>query len=490
MVASGSVWLQTATGILIVAFLAIGLYGFRETNTAADYDVADRSAPALLVAGTVIASFLSASTFVGATGAGYSLGFGFILAVITTVTLGLLVLAVGFAGPIRALAEVTLPDFIGQRYDSTALQGAAGLIVFFIVTIYAGGALIGLTEILSQLLGVGYETALFVVTGIIIVYTVLGGMTSVVHTDGLQLIIMFVGAVLILPAAASTVGWQTGVNTISGMGWFTWNGPQDAVTSSMIVDQLVIWTFGTTALPFLFNRPFVAKSKKDAVKGIALGGVAFMFIGFAISLAVGFVHVTGVALETPDQAYPYMAMNMVPAVIGITALMGIMAAGISSSDTQLMTASLAVYRDLYQKALGRELSDRQSILFARALVATLGLLIFALAYVRPAQIFFIVAFAVGWSATTFFPAIAGGIYWDGGTRLGAAASIAVGFALLPIFQVAQIAFPFIISKTLVALVASAVVYVGVSLLDDSPSEAALAAYEELKGGRLIFRDVY
>lgn len=488
MVAEGSPILQIGFGLIVVIFVALGVYGYRKVDDSASYDVADRAMSKWWVTGTMTASYLSASTFLGFTGAVYALGYGFI-AIGLMAGAGMLVLAIFFAGPIRSLGEVTLPDYLGRRYDSKTLQGLVGGMAFFIVAVYAGGALIGLANVTGSLLSIDYTAALILVTIIIVGYTLLGGMTSVVHTDGIQLIIMFVGAILILPFAASSAGgFSSGISQLQAENWFTWHGG-GALTFPVLLDFAVIWLLGGTALPFTFSRANVAKTPSDAVKGISWAAVTYFLIAISITLAVGMA-ATQVSLENPDQAYTHVALQMVPTAIGVTALLGILMAGISSADTQMLTAAQHLYRDFYHKALGRNLSEEGALKLSRLTVLVLGVLIFAVAYIQPGQLFAVVSFAVGWSVTSFFIPIAGGTYWHRGTENGAIASSVVGFLLLPILQFTGTTVPILLSNTLAVLVVAFVVYVGVSLAESStPTDRAMEVYQQCKQGRLYLKDV-
>lgn len=489
MIEEGSSVLLLGFGLIVLIFIALGIYGYREVDDSDSYDVADRSMSKWWVTGTMTASYLSASTFLGFTGSVYNFGYGFI-AIALMAGAGMLILGIFFAGPIRSLGEVTLPDYLGQRYDSTTFQGIVGFMAFFIVAVYAGGALIGLALVTGSLLGINYLSALIIVTVIIVGYTLLGGMTSVVHTDGIQLIIMFVGAILILPFAANTAGgFSSSVTQLQADNWFTWHGG-GVLTFPILLDFAVIWLLGGTALPFTFNRANVARSPSEAVKGISWAAVTYYLISISIALAVGMA-ATQVTLENTDQAYTYVALQMVPTSIGVIALLGILMAGISSADTQMLTAAQHIYHDFYQKALGNTLSDEATLRVSRLTVFVLGILIFVVAYIQPGQLFAVVSFAVGWSVTSFFIPIAGGTYWDKGTANGAITSSIVGFLLLPFLQLTGISVPMIPSSTLVTLLVAFITYVGVSLVDSStPSSRAMEVYRQCKQGRLYLRDLY
>src|SRR5699024_7144555 len=158
---------------------------------------------------TMVATYGSASSFLGGPGAAYSIGFGWVLLAMTQVATGyfiLLVLGKKFAIVTRRYNAVTLIDFLKERYQSTTvvLLSAFSIIIFLFSAMAAqwvGGA-----YLIQSLTGLNYITALFIFTLSVLIYVTIGGFRAIVITDTVQGIVMFIGTILLLIAVIISGG--------------------------------------------------------------------------------------------------------------------------------------------------------------------------------------------------------------------------------------------------------------------------------------------
>src|SRR5690625_2305348 len=189
---------------LIVIFF-IGIWSNRKMASSSsflsDYFLGSRELGGLVLAMTMVATYGSASSFLGGPGAAYSIGLGWVLLAMTQIATGyfvLLILGKKFAIVTRRFRAVTLIDFLKERYKSTpvVLLSALSIIIFLFAAMAAqwvGGA-----YLIQSLTGITYTSALFIFTVSVLVYVVIGGFRAVAITDTVQGIVMLFGTLILL----------------------------------------------------------------------------------------------------------------------------------------------------------------------------------------------------------------------------------------------------------------------------------------------------
>lgn len=195
---------------LLVVFL-VGIWSNRKMGATvqtsdtqsflSDYFLGSRELGGLVLAMTMVATYGSASSFLGGPGAAYSIGLGWVLLAMTQVATGyfvLLILGKKFAIVTRRFRAVTLIDFLKERYQSSpvVLLSAFSIIIFLFSAMAAqwvGGA-----YLIQTLTGISYTTALFIFTVSVLVYVVIGGFRAVAITDTIQGIVMLFGTLILL----------------------------------------------------------------------------------------------------------------------------------------------------------------------------------------------------------------------------------------------------------------------------------------------------
>lgn len=185
--------------IYLVLVLGVGFWASRHRaagNFVQEYFIGNRSMGGLVLAMTLVATYTSASSFIGGPGAAYKIGLGWVLLAmiqLPTVWLTLGVLGKKFAIIARRVNAVTINDMLWARYQSRAvvILGSVTIILAFIATMvvqFIGGA-----RLLETATGLSYQQGLFLFAGCVLLYTIVGGFRAVVMTDALQGIIMLIG---------------------------------------------------------------------------------------------------------------------------------------------------------------------------------------------------------------------------------------------------------------------------------------------------------
>jgi SSS family solute:Na+ symporter len=190
----------TLVYLIITAFL--GYLGFRHTKDTTDFLLAGRKTHPVVMAVSYGSTFISTSAIVGFGGAAAVFGMGVLWLTFLNILVGIFIAFVIFGKRTRKMGHNldahTFPELIGKRFDSRFLQGAAGIMVFVAMPLYAGSVIIGGAQFISQTLQISYETALFFFVAIVAVYVIMGGLKGVLYTDAFQGSIMFVGMTILL----------------------------------------------------------------------------------------------------------------------------------------------------------------------------------------------------------------------------------------------------------------------------------------------------
>src|SRR5262245_60633355 len=218
-------------GILasLAVYLLVGTYAGRKVRHLEDYFVAGRQAPTLLIVGTLVASLLSTTAFLGEVGMAYS-GYGPLVMILVAVNVfGYIAGALFFGRHLRRSRALTVAEFFGQRFASRRIQSAAGTMIvvglgFYLVAVTQGTALV-----VTEVSDLPYGSALFIVWAGYTAFTFYSGSRGVVINDTLMFLLFTLGGLVAMgTVVAATGGWFTSVNLLADFtqkaGIIAWHG--------------------------------------------------------------------------------------------------------------------------------------------------------------------------------------------------------------------------------------------------------------------------
>ena len=421
--------------VYLVATVIIGVRAKKYVENMEGYFVAGRRVRVALGSATLIATEIGIVTFMYFGELGYVSGFScFVLGLIGIV--GYMVIgSTGFiVSGLRKLRVITIPEFYELRY-SRNVRLLGGILLFLGGVLNMGIFLKMDGVFLTEMMGFGQGTLLVVMTLMLLVvisYTVLGGMFSVVITDFIQFVVltfgMLIATVFILlhvgPAeiarAVQNNFGEAGVNPVANprFGW-----------------PFILWMLvGSVAISAL-NQPAASKSfasespevgrKVFLVTGITLGGRYMIpMLWGAAALAM-----FGPSLNT-IVAMPKLLGTVVPS--GFLGLMvaGMLAASMSTYSAYMLAWSSVATRDIVAPLRGREFSEKTTIMLTRVITIVIGIfmLVFGLYYEIPATAFQYTAITGAMYAAGAFGCVAAGLYWKKANVVGAYCALALGGA--------------------------------------------------------------
>jgi sodium/proline symporter len=429
--------------IYLIILVLIGIWSSRFNKTLDDFLIAGRKLSTLPVAISAEASDMSGWLVLALPGRAFMLGISAILTAIAC-ALGTLfnwsVVAKRlrrFTGKLRAL---TIPSFLEDRYkdDTHTIRAISTVIIAVFMVAYVSAQLVASGKILSETFGWGYHSALILGFAIITFYTLMGGFFAVAWTDvfqGMLIVIILIVLPIIgiiqlggLDSIFSTIG-QMDINAISPT--YGYGG----ILFILFAFASIAWFFGYPGQPHVLTRYMAIKSEKKLWNSTLIGMV-WVIISLWGAILIGIVGLAMFGgLSDPEKVMPMLATSLLPEWIAGIVIAAIVAAIMSTADSQLLVATSSVVEDVYHKLVNPKAGQKKLLRFSR--ISVLLLSIIAYIFAIPGEnsaIYFLVAFAWGGLAASFGPLIILSLWWKRTTKWGAIAGMISGMTTVFIWD--------------------------------------------------------
>ncbi|HIC15081.1 MAG TPA: sodium/proline symporter [Gemmatimonadetes bacterium] len=435
--------ISVLVGYLLI-LLGIGFWGSKESGDLKGYYVAGKRLPAWVIAFSSNATGESAWLLLGLTGMGYAIGVHAFWVILGEV-LGVASAWVWVARPFKEYTDrfdsITVPDYLTDRFRDTShvFRWISALIILSMVMAYTAAQLTGSGKAFDSFLGTGYTEGVWIGLGIVLFYTTVGGFKAVAYSDFLQGVLML-GCLLTLPfvGIAAAGGWS---EMIAGL-----EAADPALLRPMgqygVGPAGIASAFGFVAIGFAFlgspqllTRFMAARDQKQIIEG---GFWAVLcVIGFDVGAVLGGMSGRTLfpGLADPETILPEMSAALFPEFFTGVFLVVVLAAIMSTVDSLLLLASSVVVRDILQKAMGIEASERTLSNLARAVTVVIGAVGLLVALTEPRAIFYFVLFAWSGIACAFTPVVICSLFWKRTTKPGAVAGMIGGFVVTVVWTI-------------------------------------------------------
>ncbi|MBN1858627.1 sodium:solute symporter family protein [Candidatus Bipolaricaulota bacterium] len=433
--------------ILIVAayltiLLGLGFHASRRMRrTSEDYFVASRSLSPILLFLTMAATNFSALTVFGFSGSGWSFGYAFYPVIaFGTGFMAVMFLVIGL--PVWQLGRehgwVTPPEMIMARWRNPWLRGVFLAVMIIFTLPYLAMQPMAAGYALEGLVGIPYFAGAALMTAVMLLYTYFGGLRGVAWTDALQGGMLIVSLMAALVCVAGAHGGMAQANRAAFEAFpelFSRPGAGGIYTPGIWLGYLLLWMWADPMFPQLFQRFYAARSRR-AIRTTAV--LYPILTGFLFLLPVSIGVVGRVALpELPvgkaaDEILPLLLTTHAPRWIAALVLTSALAALMSTLDSQLLSLSSILTRDLLQPALAgseRFQSDRARFWMGKLAVVVLAVAGLAIAW-RPPASFLRIATQAFTGLAVLFPTVIATLYSRRATAAGCLASILVGEGLV------------------------------------------------------------
>ena len=467
---------MTTILISILAYIAVGIYVGRKVKGIEDYMVVGRQAPTLLIVGTLVASFLSTSTFLGNTGMAYGINAGVWILFPGIAFSGYIYGAIFFGRYLRRSRSLTIAEYFGRRFESRSVQLAAGVTVIIGIGCYLIAVTQGAAIILSNLTELTYTQSLIIAWLSYTSFTLYSGSKGVVITDTMMFMLFIAVSVFALAAILQTQGgWLTALNALVTqetkpelMSWHGVVGPgKPWVTPTDLLIWVVItqiaWSLVIAISPWQASRYLMAKNEHVVMRSACIAPICIICISTMLYAAAAAVNLSKTDIDPNQEVMIWAALNLMPPLLGSLLLAGIVAAALSSATTFLSLVGFNVSNDMMHRS---HRNDASALRYSRKIMLLVSLVTLVIALMVKPQIFWLTFFAGPLFASAWGPVAFMSVWSKKITAAAALWGMAAGFFgnIIPkvLDSVGLIDLPSYLDPILLGAVTSLVVIVWVS----------------------------
>jgi sodium/proline symporter len=434
-------WVIVAFVLYAGVMIGIGVAFFGKSGTLSDYFLGGRKLGSWVAAMSAQASDMSGWFLMGLPGAVYAFGTGQVW-IAVGLAVGTILNWIFVAKRLRrytiaAQNSITIPEYFENRFRDASrvlrVSSAVFIIIFFAV--YTASGFVAAGTLFSQVFGINYQVALGIGVLVILTYTFLGGFHAVCWTDLVQGSMMFVAILAVPIIAVFTLGGVGEVSKVLPEGFrdvFA-DASGQPLTAVSIVSQLA-WGLGYFGMPHILVRFMAIKDEATVKKSALIAGIWVVFaLSFAVIMgAVGVAFVPG--LGDPETVFIQMIQKIFlgPGSIPPVSLLGglflctILAAVMSTADSQLLVTASSITGDIYKGLIRKNASENHFVWFSRGAVLAVSLAAYLIATNRTSSIMKLVSNAWSGFGSAFGAVILFSLYWKRVNRAGAAAGIISG----------------------------------------------------------------
>jgi sodium/proline symporter len=481
-----------AFAIYMTFMLYIGLKFYNKTETHEDYFLAGRGLGSWVVSMSAQASDMSGWLLMGLPGYAYLSGMESIWIAIG-LAIGTYVNWKFVARRLRDYTEIagnsiTIPAFLKNRFrdESNVLRTLSALFILIFFLIYTASGFVASGKLFSSVFGISYTTALLIGVVVVVSYTFMGGFFAVCWTDFFQGLLMFF-AVLTIPAvgmgrlggAASVLDKLKALNAEMLNPFTTTDGK--AITAISLI-SLLAWGLGYFGQPHILTRFMAIRSSKE-IKKARIIAMVWVVISLAAAVLIGIVgrlylkeDLKGAASET---VYILMVNNIFPTFVAGIFLSAILAAIMSTADSQLLVTASAITEDFYKAVFRKDAGDKELMWVSRGTVILVSLIALLFALNENNSVLKLVEYAWAGFGATFGPIILFSLFWKRTTKNGAIAGILAGGIMTIIWKQLSGGI-FDLYEIVPGFIVSTIAIIIFSLIDKEPSKEITAEFEELE----------
>ena len=494
--------------VYLLAMLAIGFVFSKNNSDSKDFYLGGRKMGPIVTAMSAEASDMSSWLLMGLPGLAYLTGVA--NPAWTAIGLGIgtwfnwLIVARRLRRYSANINAITVPEFYSKRYhdNSNVLNAIAALviIVFFIPYTASGFAACG--KLFNSLFGVDYMVAMLISAAGIVGYTIMGGFKAVSTTDLIQSIVMTIALVVVVTFGISKAGGVEAVidNAKSLPGYLSMKASYDVGTNSstpysfLTIVSTIAWGLGYFGMPHILLRFMAIKDEKKLVLSRRIATI-WVFIAMGITIFIGMVglgmtkagelgFLSGSSSETiiVEIAGLISRHGVLAAIVAGLILAGILAATMSTADSQMLAAASSVSQNIVQDFFKVKISEKKSLLVARLTIVVISLIGVFLARDPNSSVFNIVSFAWAGFGGAFGAVTLCALFWKRSNKWGALAGMIGGGVMVFVWKyaISRLGGAWSIYELLPAFIFSLILDIVVSLLTKKPDETIAREFEAAK----------
>lgn len=502
---------QICIVIAIVVYLALMIYigiAYSKNNTSADgFYLGGRKLGPVVTAMSAEASDMSSWLLMGLPGVAYLSGVADAGWTAIGLAIGTYVNWLIVSKRIRRytseIGALTLPDFFSKRYgdDKNILTCVSAIIIVIFFIPYTASGFAACAKLFNTLFGVNYMVALILSAAVIVLYCTMGGFLAVSTTDLIQGITMSIALIIVVCFGVSAAGGFDAVvanaqalpGYLSMLSSYVPGTDTSTPYSALTIVSTLAWGLGYFGMPHILLR-FMAIEDENKLAFSRRIATVWVIISMAIAVFIGIVGYSMSqasvipALEGSNSetiivqiASVLSEHSVIAALLAGVILAGILAATMSTADSQLLAAASSISQNLLQDFGKKELDTKTSVKIARITVIIISIIGVLLASNPDSSVFEIVSFAWAGFGAAFGPIVLCALFWKRSNKWGALCGMITGGAMIFIWKygIAKLGGVFAIYELLPAFILATVVNIVVSLVTSAPSKEVTDTYDKV-----------
>lgn len=513
---SSQIVMLITIAVYMLGMIAVGVYYANKNKNTGDYYLGGRQLGPYVTAMSAEASDMSGWLLMGLPGVAYVCGLPEAMWTAIGLAIGTYINWLIVAKRLRrytyaANNSITLPEFFSNRYGdkSKMLMCLSAALIFIFFVPYTASGFVACGKIFSTLFGVDYVTAMIISAVVILIYTAIGGFMAASTTDFIQGILMTVALVGVLGFGIYAAGGMDTVieNASQLTGYLDPFKGHDRTTGEaasygfLPVVSTLAWGLGYFGMPAILLR-FMAIRDENEIKTSRRVASVWVVISLAIAVLIGIVGWSAISeslvtvengkivTDNSENIVAVFAMMIADygwlfAICGGLIIAGMLAATMSTADSQMLAASSSVAQDFFKGKINPKATEKVTMWVARGAVIAITVLGILLALDPESSVFQIVSFAWAGFGAAFGPVVLLALFWKRSNKWGALASMVSGGAMVFIwkFLIAPLGGVFAIYELLPAFVVAIVLNVVVSLVTKAPEKEIADTYDLVASGK-------
>lgn len=413
--------------------ITIGIKYMKNSNSAEDFYLGGRKLGPWTTALSAEASDMSGWLLMGLPGVAYLSGLKSAFWTAVGLELGTYLNWLLVAKPLRKYSiacgdSITVPEFLTNRFrdEKHIISFISAIFIILFFTIYTASGFVSCGKLINSVFGIKYIWGVVIGMCVILIYTLLGGFLAVCATDFVQGTLMFFAlfftACIMLGILGGPMTASNEIATKFGMKFL--NPFVDDGTNMTIIDIIsaLAWGLGYFGMPHILVRFMGIRSNKEIKisRRVAMIWVTIAFIGALVIGTFAKIYLkTPLAEGAQETVIIESLKQMYPAFISGIFLCAILAAAMSTADSQLLVAASAFSEDFCTTLLGKKLSPKATMHMSRITILVIAAIAFALSIDPNSSIFGLVSYAWAGFGATFGPLVLLALFWRGTTAKGA-----------------------------------------------------------------------
>ena len=433
--------LLTLVIVYLLVTIGIGLYAAKRVRNTADFAIAGRHLPLIMIVTTTFATWFGSETVLGIPAKFIENGLGGVVEDPFGAGTCLILVGLFFAGKLYRMTLLTISDYYRERYGR-GVEVVCSLIIMVSYLGWVSAQVTALGLVFNLLSGGAISIPVGMVIGVasILAYTLFGGMWSVALTDFIQMIILVAGLSIIAVFAADMAGGAGKVIDFASSKELFKFWPEPTFTDiAFFLAAAVTMMLGSIPQQDVFQRVMSANSESAARKGAVIGGVCYILFAFvpmfivASALLVMPDKAAALLKDDPQKVMPTLVMEQMPFVMQVLFFGALLSAIKSTASATLLAPSVTFTENIWRQFRPHS-SDHQQLRTMRITVLVFSLFVLAYAiYMQGTSIYEMVSGAYQVTLVGAFIPLVFGLYWQRATTQGALFSIVLGLVTWGMF---------------------------------------------------------